>query len=44
MSNKEFENIKVIELLCLLTILAELSKDTTPIDDFKELSFKNVLG
>ena len=44
MANQEFENIKLIELICLLTILTELSRETTPMDEFKELSFKNVLG
>jgi len=44
MSNAEFEDIKLIELLCMLVILTELSKGSTPIDEFKELSFKNVLG
>ena len=44
MAKEEFDNIKIVELLCMLTILAELSRELTPIDEFKGLSFKNVLG
>ena len=44
MINAELENVKLIELLCMITILIELSRESTPIDEFKELSFKNVLG
>lgn len=44
MADKELENIRLIELVSMLIILTELAKEPTPIDDFKELSFKNVLG
>lgn len=40
-ADNKTEYLKLIQLLCMLQILSELSKAPTHIDRYKELSFKN---
>ena len=40
-ADNKTEYLKLIELLCMLQILSELSKTPTHADQYKELSFKN---
>jgi hypothetical protein len=42
--NDNIEYIELIKLLCILSILTELSKEQTPIDDYRNLSLKNALN
>ena len=43
MDDNKIEYMKLIELLCVLQLLSELSKAPTPVAEYKDLSFKNVL-
>jgi len=40
----EDKYLELVKLLCMLSILSEISKETTPIEEFKELSIKNILN